>query len=270
MPGLRGVTFLAVAGIGLAALFTDLLAVRLRKAAAAGLPLLALFSATVASKASAPTIDEAAIFCAGVAGYLALLVADGRERIQLWGRLVSGASGRLAQTRRRHSEPRSGQAGTARRPDATGPGPRPRTGPGSGASLCPIPMRSPRPGAASAWPPWRPRLLVPLLIPGLHVRDLFGGGPGGDGQGGGSLVQLPDPVVQLDQQLHRTSARTILTYHSDNTDPPYLRIYALDLTPTAVSWGLFLQQVASLGGDSQMPGAPGLADTPSPVSRIRA
>ena len=91
-------------------------------------------------------------------------------------------------------------------------------------------------------------LVVPLLIPGLHVRDLFGHGPGAGGQGDGSLVSLPNPLVQLDQQLHRTSARTILTYHSDNKDPPYLRIYALDLPPTAVSWGLFLQQVTSLGG----------------------
>jgi len=99
-------SFLAVCGIGLAALFTDLVAVRLRKAAAAGVPLLALFSATVASKASAPTIDEAAIFSAGVAGYLALLVAEGRERLQAWGRLVPVQPGmtRMITTRQHTAE----------------------------------------------------------------------------------------------------------------------------------------------------------------------
>ena len=156
VPGLRGVTFLAVAGIGLAALFTDLLAVRLRKAAAAGLPLLALFSATVASKASAPAIDEAAIFCAGVAGYLALLVTDGRERIQLWGRLVSV---RYAGWPR----PAAGAAAAAAGSAALRPGTRLGTarGPGPGRRArkrrCPTPMRSPQPDGGSAWPPWRPR-----------------------------------------------------------------------------------------------------------------
>ncbi len=246
VPGLRGVTFLAVAGIGLAALFTDLLAVRLRKAAVAGLPLLALFSATVASKASAPAIDEAAIFCAGVAGYLALLVTDGRERIQLWGRLVSVRYAGWPRPAQAQPPPRQ-----AVRRSGQGPGWGPSRGPGqrSQSQEAPLPdthalaAAGRRVGMAAV----AAALVVPLLIPGLHVRDLFGHGPGAGGQGDGSLVSLPNPLVQLDQQLHRTSARTILTYHSDNKDPPYLRIYALDLPPTAVSWGLFLQQVTSLG-----------------------
>jgi transglutaminase-like putative cysteine protease len=265
VPGLRGVTFLAVAGIGLAALFTDLLAVRLRKAAAAGLPLLALFSATVASKASAPTIDEAAIFCAGVAGYLALLVADGRERIQLWGRLVSARQGAWPR-------PAAGLR-TAQRPGAgqdLGPDQGRDRGPGQGQQ---VPVADTRALAAAGrrvgMAAVAAALVVPLLIPGLHVRDLFGGGSGGNGLGAGSLVTLPDPVDQMDQQLNRPSQQTIMTYHSDNTDPPYLRIYALDLPPTAVSWGLFLQQVTSLGSDGQMPGAPGLQTAQSRLTRTR-
>ncbi len=281
VPGLRGVTFLAVAGIGLAALFTDLLAVRLRKAAAAGLPLLALFSATVASKASAPPIYEAAIFCAGVAGYLALLVADGRERIQLWGELVSARQGGWSRSvpgpgPARQAEQRPGQ-GTGQAPrQGTGQAPRQGTGqaPRQGTGQAPrqgtargraqgreVPVPDTHALAASGRrvgiAAMAAALVIPLLIPGLHVRDLFGSGPGAGGQGEGPLVSLPNPVVQLDQQLHRTRARTILTYHSDNKDPPYLRIYALDLTQTAVSWGLLLQQVAGLGG-GQMPAAPGL------------
>ena len=245
VPGLRGVTFLAVGGIGLAALFTDLLAVRLRKAAAAGLPLLALFSATVASKASAPPIEEAAIFCAGVAGYLALLVMDGRERIQLWGRLVSVRyAARLRNMPAAAAQPPPGGQQSGHGPGHAEEGPQPDT-----HALAAAGRRVGMAATAAA-------LLVPLLIPGLHVRDLFGG-PGTGGQGGGSLVQLPSPLVQLDRQLHRSGPRTILTYHSDNLDPPYLRIYALDLPPTAVTWGLFLQQVTSLG-NGQMPSPPGL------------
>jgi transglutaminase-like putative cysteine protease len=260
VPGLRGVTFLAVAGIGLAALFTDLLAVRLRKAAAAGLPLLALFSATVASKASAAPIQQAAIFCAGVAGYLALLVTDGRERIQLWGRLVSVRYGARLRPAPAPAPPRPPAQRSARQ-SGHGPGhaeeaPQPDT-----HALAAAGRRVGMAATAAA-------LLVPLLIPGLHVRNLFSSGPGTGGQGNGSLVTLPNPLIQLDKQLHRSSPRAILTYHSDNLDPPYLRIYALDLPPTATTWGLFLQQVTSLSG-GQMPSAPGLQRAFSRVTHTR-
>ena len=264
VPGLRGVTFLAVAGIGIAALFTDLLAVRLRKAAAAGLPLLALFSATVASKASAPAIDEAGIFCAGVAGYLVLLVADGRERIQLWGRLVAvrhGGRPRLAQPQRpgqgSGQDPATWQGRGAQSQQTQGQQTRlPDTHALAAAGR--------RVGVAAV----AAALVVPLLIPGLHVRDLFGGGPGAGGQGDGALVTLPNPVVQLDHQLSRTNPRTILTYHSDNPDPQYLRVYALDMPTTATTWGLFLQQVISLG-TGEVPSAPGLQTAESRVTHTR-
>ncbi len=268
VPGLRGVTFLTVAGIGLAALFTDLLAVRLRKAAAAGLPLLALFSATVASKAAESTIYEAAIFCAGVAGYLALLVADERERIQLWGRLVSiRQTGRIRQTGWPRPGQRAGLGPGAGPGQAADIGDGPGFGAGERPDLSPGQRQEPpvpdthalaaagrRVGMAAV----AAALLVPLLIPGLHVRDLFGSGPGAGGQGGGTAATLPNPVVQLDEQLHRTRARTILTYHTDSgTTPPYLRIYTLDLSPTAASWSLYLQQVVRSSGHEDMPAAPG-------------
>ena len=252
VPGLRGVTFLAVAGVGLAALLTDLLAVRLRKAAAAGLPLLALFSATVASKASTTTTNEAVIFCAGVAGYLVLLLADGRERIQQWGDLV------LA----RH-------AGWPP-PEPTGQGSSQRQDPRAGQHQ-EAPVADTRALAAAGrrvgMAAMAAALLVPLLIPGLHVRDLFGGGADPGALGSGSRVTLPDPVVQLNLQLHRTQARTVLTYHSDNPDPPYLRVYALDLSPATGSWALYPHQITSLGPDGQVPGAPGLQTAQSRLTR---
>ena len=230
VPGVRGITFLAVTGIGLAALATDLLAVRLRKAAAAGLPLLALFSATIASKASTAAMEEALIFCVGVAGYLVLLVADGRERIQLWGRLVSvHNAGRL-----RPNVPQEADA-----PDTH--------------ALAAAGRRVGMAAVAAA-------LLIPLLVPGLHVRDLFGSGPGNADSSSTSLAMLPQPLVQLSQQLRHARAVPILTYNTENPDPPYLQVYALDLTPTAGSWTLYLRQSHSVGRDGRLPAIPGLAN----------
>lgn len=235
VPGLRAVSFLAVAGIGLAALFTDLLAVRLRKAAAAGVPLLALFSATVASKASAAPIDEAMIFSAGVAGYLALLVMDGRERIQAWGRLVSTRSGKL----RVISAPQHTQ---------------PRTDREAAVDTHALAAAGRRVGVAAV----TAALLIPLLIPGLKVRDLFGTGPGGSGHGGTSVATMPDPLVQMNQQLRRARPKTVLTYQTSNQNPPYLRAYALELTPTGDSWALYIQQVLRVPDSGRLPAAPGL------------
>ncbi len=249
VPGLRAMSFLAVCGIGLAALFTDLVAVRLRKAAAAGVPLLALFSATVASKASAPTIDEAAIFSAGVAGYLALLVAEGRERLQAWGRLVPVQPGMTRMiTTRQHTQRQQTWDAASATPDTHA-----------------LAAAGRRVGVAAV----AAALLVPLLVPGLKVRDLFGGGPGNGGHGGGTLATLPDPIVQLNRQLHQARAKPILTYHSDNPDPPYLRVYSLDLTPTAGSWTLYIQQFANLARAGKLPAAPGLRGATSRRTHTR-
>src|SRR5579863_8672187 len=87
-PTLPGLMLLAAGGIGITAVLTDLIAVRLRSTALAGLPLLILYTVPVTMRApSGP--GTAIVFCLGTAGYLAMLSADGRERIRLWGRLVS-------------------------------------------------------------------------------------------------------------------------------------------------------------------------------------
>jgi transglutaminase-like putative cysteine protease len=241
VPGLPGITFLAVTGIGLAALVTDLLAVRLRKAAAAGLPLLALFSATVASKASASAVGEALIFCIGVAGYLVLLVADGRERIQLWGRLVSVRS-------------------TARVRPAT---PEENAGPDTHA-LAAAGRRVGMAAVAAA-------LLIPLLVPGLHVRDLFGSGPGaGGGPSTDSLAMLPRPLDQLSHELHDQHPQPILNYKSDNPDPPYLQVYSLELgTTSTATWTLGVQQERNVRRSGQLPASPGLTNAPYRVIHTR-
>jgi len=88
-PERAGLVLLAAGGIGITAVLTDLIAVRLRSAALAGLPLLVLFTVPITMNAQHEGFGTAVVFCLGTAGYLAMLSADGRERIRVWGRLVS-------------------------------------------------------------------------------------------------------------------------------------------------------------------------------------
>src|SRR5260370_12916470 len=88
-PELSGLVLLAVGGIGITAILTDLIAVRLRSTALAGLPLLVLFTVPITMNAQHQSIGTAVVFCLGTVRSLAMLSADGRERIRAWGRLVS-------------------------------------------------------------------------------------------------------------------------------------------------------------------------------------
>jgi len=89
VPNLPGILLLSTAGIGITAVLTDLIAVRLRSTALAGLPLLLLFTVPVMLDAPHSQVTTPLVFCLGGGAYLAMLSADGRERIRLWGRLVS-------------------------------------------------------------------------------------------------------------------------------------------------------------------------------------
>ena len=88
-PDRPGLLLLAVGGVGITAVLTDLIAVRLRSTALAGLPLLVLFTVPVTMNAPHSQLTTVLVFCLSGAGYLAMLSADGRERIRVWGRLVS-------------------------------------------------------------------------------------------------------------------------------------------------------------------------------------
>jgi transglutaminase-like putative cysteine protease len=86
VPQLHGMVLLGAAGIGITALLVDLVAVRLESAALAGLPLLLLFAEPFTVSVSRDAIGITVAFCAGVAGYLALLSSEGRDRIREWER----------------------------------------------------------------------------------------------------------------------------------------------------------------------------------------
>ena len=77
-PGLPGLILLAAAGAGITAVMTDLIAVRLRAAALAGLPLLVLFGVPVMMNASHNRLVDGLMFGLGAAGYLAMLALGSR------------------------------------------------------------------------------------------------------------------------------------------------------------------------------------------------
>jgi transglutaminase-like putative cysteine protease len=201
-PNLAGLLLLVAAGVGITAVATDLIAVRLHSTALAGLPLLVLFTVPVMMNAPHSEITTPLVFCAGGAGYLAMLSADGRERIRVWGHLVS-----LWRPTRRAGESRSG-------PDT-----RMMAAAGRRVGLASIVLA----------------LCAPLLIPGLHPSKVFSSGPGigGDGTGSAGALILPTALAGTIAQLHE-NPMVMFTYRSTasknllNNDAPYFRQYVFD------------------------------------------
>ena len=82
-----GLLMLTTAGVGLVAVLVDLLAVGLRRPAAAGLPMLAVYAVPVAIDLKSVSFIPFAI---GAAGFLWLLVTDNVDRVRLFGRRFTG------------------------------------------------------------------------------------------------------------------------------------------------------------------------------------
>jgi transglutaminase-like putative cysteine protease len=232
-PELSGLVLLAAGGIGITAVLTDLIAVRLRSTALAGLPLLVLFTVPITMNAQHEDVGTAIVFCLGTAGYLAMLSADGRERIRVWGRLVSlWRSGSLYQAAARrsltpadggmHGEMSAdGEADPAYRSTAREPGPDTRALAAAGRRV----------GLASVIL----ALCVPLIVPGLHPSKLLSSGPGIGGSGGtGAAVALPDSLSQTMRELQSKNPTKVLSYtmyasrQVQADGPPYLQTYVYD------------------------------------------
>ncbi|MFV2177559.1 DUF3488 and transglutaminase-like domain-containing protein [Actinomadura sp. LOL_011] len=199
VPVLPGIGLLAAAGIGLVAVLVDFLAVGIRRAAPAGLPLLAMYSVPAAVR------DDGigwVPFAVGALGFLSLLMADSREQVGGWGPLVA---------RRRWSAPRDPVAAGAA--DASLPAALAGAATSGGRRIAL--------GAVAV------AVVVPTAVPGLQPRGIFDlrGGPGGDTR----TVTTPDPLVSLKRELTRLDDSAVLTYRTeDPIGPGYLRLYALD------------------------------------------
>ncbi|MDT0381057.1 DUF3488 and transglutaminase-like domain-containing protein [Streptomyces sp. DSM 42041] len=221
--GIRMILLAGVAGIGL---LVDALAVTYRSAAPAGLPLLALYSV------AAGLYDGGANwlwFLVAAAGFLLLLLAEGRERLSQWGRVF----GRLP-----------GPSGRPYEPGSVGGSPvaAVRTGRRIGALTLGI------------------ALAVPAALPSLDsgLLDSLGGPGSGLGPGNGTVTAV-DPLVALQDSLNQPENRTVLTYRTDNPDPGdmYLRIVSLDRFDGA-AWEASERRITRV--PESFPAPPGLSE----------
>jgi TgpA N-terminal domain/Transglutaminase-like superfamily/Domain of unknown function (DUF4129) len=215
VPLTPGLLLFGTAGIALAALAADTLAVRLRSSALAGLPLLALFIVPTTTPAARGGLGTTIVFCLATAGYLLILNADGRERIRRWGRPIG-----LWQTSTSSATGYARAPGAVRESDAR--------------SLAAAGRRI---GAASIVV----ALCVPLFVPGLRVNRMFPAhvnifGPAGTALGPGTSV--PNPLAQMTQDLRESQSSTVLTYRTTDPEPQYLQMYILgNLSTTAWTMG---------------------------------
>ncbi len=221
VPAGHGILLLTVLGIGAAAVATDLLAVRLRRPAVAGLPLLVLFCVPLTTTAHQGVFGAMLVFGLGMAGYLAMLAVDARDRLRLWGRLVT--------MWHRGQDPAVAQRGTPNTRELAAAGRR------IGVAAVVI------------------AVFVPLLVPGLRNHRLFSGGGGG----GGELVALPDPVVQMNADLRLAQPRHVLTYRTTDPEPQYLQVYVLS-NLTSSTWTLTPAAGQDVH-DGKLPATPGLS-----------
>lgn len=195
-PVTPGIKFLLIGGVLLIALAVDAIAVTYNSAAPSGLPLLALYAVAAGLGGGG---HKQLYFAVAAAGYLLLLLAEGRDRLSRWGRVFGGA-------------PRQGGwAGAA----------------SGGAPLAPV-RTGRRIGAVALGI----AVVLPFALP-QHSGGVLGagGGGGGDGPGGrGGQVSAIRPEVALQDYLNQPDNREVLTYKTDSSDIEgmYLRILSLD------------------------------------------
>ncbi|MFF3374422.1 DUF3488 and DUF4129 domain-containing transglutaminase family protein [Streptomyces sp. NPDC002680] len=187
-----GIRLMLVGGVLLIGLAVDTLAVTFRAAAPAGLPLLALYSV------AAGLADGGGAwlwFLLAAAGYLMLLLAEGRDRLSQWGRVFGGA-------------PRA-------------PGEQ-----SSGGAIAPV-RTGRRIGAVALGV----ALVVPLALPSLDGGLLDATGTGvGTGSGGGGTISAVNPLVSLRDSLNVDEDRQVMSVRNstEDTQDLYLRIVSLD------------------------------------------
>ena len=192
-PTEHALVLLAVLGVGCAAVAVDTLAVTYRSAALAGGPLLALYA--VPAGVARGGISWV-LFALAAVGWLALLLAEGRERLAGWGRALG----------RRSSK---------------------GDGVFTGAPAEPLGVVGRRIGAAALGM----AVILPAVVP-VVSGDLFAGGvaggSGGPGIGPGGPITTINPLVSIASELTDRTDTTVLTYSSSDPNPDYLRMVTLD------------------------------------------
>ncbi|ARF80744.1 transglutaminaseTgpA domain-containing protein [Kitasatospora aureofaciens] len=186
-PPTAGLRLILVSAVGLIAVLVDTIAVTYRRAALAGLPLLALFSI---GNGLAGEHGSWVWFCLAAAGYLALLFAEGQDRVSRWGRVFrGGARGTVTSSQVSLGGQQVGVLALAL------------------ALLLPVFL-----------PRWD-----------LGLLDSGSGGSSGGGPGGSVATSL-DPLVSLESAITKPSNNELLSYtlDSDLAEQTYLRTGSLD------------------------------------------
>ena len=206
VPATAGLVLITAASVGGLAIVLDVVAVTLRRPAAAGLAMLALYAVPAAVARDGVGWP---LFVVGAAGYLVLLMVEGRDRLLRWGRPVSAGA-----------VPGSGSSGGVagvRDDDA----PLPLTGQRIGAMALAI------------------AVIAPLFVPGLTANALGELGRTGTGDGGGNGRGVAPigfrPFAELKGELLRPQPRQLFTVTTDNTELYYLRSTVLE-SFTAAGW----------------------------------
>lgn len=229
VPTHAGLVLLAIVGIAAIELIVDLLAVTLRRAALAGLPLLAVFAlCTSIAKGGAGWLP----FTVAAIGYLWLLLVDSRERIGRWGRTFGA----------------NRTSGNVTWADAD-------------VATSPLAALSRRIGATAI----AVGVIAPVLIPGLHggLPKSGTGGFGGHGKGSNQVVTV-NPLVTIRGDLVSSKPTKVLTMRSSDPLPAYLRLTALDNFDGLTFFPNTLQQPASARVSK---GIPFSADVTGPTVR---
>jgi transglutaminase-like putative cysteine protease len=193
-PANDGLLLMVLAVIAIAAIAVDTIAVGMRRVPLAGLPLLALYTIPVTIL---PKGLSFVVFVPGAATYVAMLMADERDRLAHWGRLVSrNSSGRDASPLDLSS----------------------LTAAGRRVSVIAVSIA----------------VVVPILLPAISGSILDAGRNNGLGDGNGVTLSFEDPMVGLADQLRTPQSYPLLTVHSA-VQPSYLRLAVL-ATPGPAAW----------------------------------
>ncbi len=190
VPVTPGLTLLISSSIAVVAVVVDTVAVTYRSPALSGIPLLVLYAVPVA------VVDNGVswvYFGLAATGWLALLMADSRERVGGWGRRLG--------TRAYAGDPLT-------RDDHAPPEPLGAVGRRIGATSVAI------------------AVLVPAILPGLSDA-VFNRGLGGQGAHGNTVTTV-NPFVSLGSDLNRPEDTEVLHYTTTAARPDYLTLVTLD------------------------------------------
>ncbi|HKG50636.1 MAG TPA: DUF3488 and transglutaminase-like domain-containing protein [Actinomycetales bacterium] len=223
VPETRGLVLIVSAGVLCIAALVDLLAVTLRSAAVAGLPLLALYAVPAGV---VPGGLPWRYFVVAATGWLVLVAHDGSGRVLRWGRLLPRWGDRGNGTRQTIGNDTSALAATGRR-----------------VGLAAVTLA----------------VVVPTLVPALPEGLLVRGASGGSGPSLNGLTVI-NPVLTLRDNLSPRQDVEVLRYRTEQPDVAPLRIITAD-NFDGESWeprttDVSRRQRASRG----LPDPPGLTD----------